>query len=178
MKKVNKCVILLICLVCLLHCFVYQAVCLEYSADSPIGYKGNFYIQVGTTELGNCIIVLPNTYKFDYLSTYSDSLKLYNTMNSTLSGYVFTSNNNYPLRFTALNTAQYQTTSGYQTTWNDLTINSLVKTNGSILGENGIKVYNVSDSDKIIITLLTISLVSVFVISFLTFVFNHKRSDY
>ena len=179
-RGIKKCGILLMCLVLLLHCFVFQVACLEYSTDNPIGYKGNFFIQVTTSELGNCVIILPNTYKYDYLSTYSNTYHLYNTTNSTISGQVIviSSNTSYPCRFTALNQAQYQTTSGYQTTWNDLTITSLTKTNGSILGDNGIKVYNVSDSDRIIISLFIIALISVYVISFLGFVFNRKRGDY
>lgn len=163
-KGFLKCVGLLICSVFLLLCCAFPSVCLDYSEDSPsyVPEKGNFYIQVSTTELGSCTFLLPNNYKADILSTRGNTLQLYNTTMSTINGYVLTSSGvYYRLRFNALDTAEYYTSTSYGT-WNDLTVSQLLTSNGSILGSNGQKVYLLSDFEKIIISCVIVLLTLIF----------------
>lgn len=184
MKRVIKCVSLVISLVCLVLFLSFPVVCLEYSDNVPnyVNEKGNFYIEVATSQIGAGTILLSNNYKFDYLSTYGSTEQLYNTTNSTISGYIYTTNNNYyQIRFTSLDTAQYYITGsgiGGNYGWQDLTITKLVSTNGSILGDNGIKVYSVSDSDKIIITILIVTVSLVLFGYVILLLFNRKGERY
>lgn len=181
-KKVIKCVSLLICLVCLLLCCVCPVVALDYSENSPsyIREKGNFYIEISSVELGTGTILLANNYRVDILSTYGNSQQLYNTTSSTISGYLYTTSNNYyQIRFTSLNTPQYYVQgTGINYGWQDLTINQLVSTNGSIKGDNGIKVYFYSDFEKILISAIIIFFVLFFIFSGVRFVISFKKRDF
>ena len=75
-KGVLKCASLVLCLVCLLHCFVFPVACLDYSANPPsyINYRC-FYIEVNTSQLGRGTIILPDNYKWDDISTYKTYIK-------------------------------------------------------------------------------------------------------
>ena len=173
MKVVKKCVSLLICLVCLVPFFVFQVECLDYSEDSPsyVSEVGNFYIEVSTVELGRGTLILPNNYKYDYISTYSSGNNLYNTYSSTISGYIKLQNgNSYQIRFQGFSSAQYNSGSGVGYGYQDLTVNALYTTNGSILGTNGIKVYNIPDSDRILISVVLVAMLVYLVFGSVTFI--------
>lgn len=165
MKRViYKCVGLVICSVFLLLCFVFPSACLDYSEDSPsyVPEKSNFYIEVTTSELGNCTLILPNDYIENIISTRGTGVQLYNTTMSTLNGYVLTSSGTYyRLRFSALDTPDYYTNTQYGQ-WTDLTITQLKTSNGSISGANGQKVYILSDFQKIIISCVIVLLTMIF----------------
>lgn len=180
MKRVIKCVSLLICSVFLLLCFVFPVACLDYSADSPsyISESGNFYIEVNTVEIGRGTIILPNNYKYDYLSTYDNSDELYNSTSSTLNGYIITTRGNrYQCRFSSFSPAQYYLGTGVGYGWQDLSISELYTSNGSILGSNGQKVYNVPDSDRIIISIVIIACLLYLIFTAVVMILR-KRSDY
>lgn len=182
-RGVFKCVSLLICLVCLLLCFVFPVACLDYSVNSPtyVKEKGNFYIEVQTSELGRGAILLANNYQVDILSTYGNTSELYNTLNSTLNGYFLTQNGTYhQLRFTTLSTAQYYIQSsgiGGTYGWQDLTITELYTTNGSILGSKGIKVRFFTDFEKLLLTSLIVVFTISFVLGGIKFIIKLKRGD-
>ena len=178
-KGVLKCASLVLCLVCLLHCFVFPVACLDYSANPPsyINYRC-FYIEVNTSQLGRGTIILPDNYKWDDISTYNNSTQLINKTSGTLTGrFVTQGGTTYSFRFSAFNTPQYQTTSNGISTWTALTVTQLYTTNGSIDGNNGIKVYNVADSDKIFITILIIGVFFMVLFNSLIFILNRRRGD-
>ena len=183
MKRVIKCINLVLCLVLLALFCVCPCECLDYSADSPsyITKSGCFYIEVQTSQLGHCTIILPSNYQFDLISTYKNSDVLYNTTSGTMSGTVITaSGDTYNFRFQAFSNAQYYRPNdiGTSYTWSTLTINRLVSTNGSILGTNGIKVYNIPDSDKIIISVVLVSSLLYIIFGSVILIFNKRGSRY
>ena len=179
-KGVIKCASLVLCSVCLLHCLGFRAECLDYSANAPsyLNYNDVFYIEVNTSQLGRGTIMLPDNYKFDNITTANNSYQLFNKTSGTMSGRFITQNGtSYSFRFSAFSSGQYQTSSGGVSTWTGLTVTQLYTTNGSIDGNNGLKVYNVADSDKIMITILIIGVFFMVLFNSLLFILNRKRGD-
>lgn len=183
MKRVIQCVSLVICFLCLGLFLSFPADCLDYSNSYPsyLKEKGNFFIEVGTVELGRGSIILANNYKVDNLSTYGNTSELYNTLSSTISGYFLTQNGTYyQLRFTTLDTAQYYLSGsgiGGNYGWQDLTVQNLYSTNGSILGDKGVKVHFFTDFEKLLVTMFIVICTVSFVIGGIKFIINLRKGS-
>lgn len=114
-----------------------------YTNEYPfyLPYVGAKYVEVESSTLGRCSLVLSASVPDNYISIGLNNSHLYNNTSSTLYGTVRTRNgSDYSVRFSAFSTPEYYISGGYNPTFTPLNITEIYNTN--------IKFVDYSDSDK------------------------------
>ena len=135
MKKIISIfAVLLVLVFSALPCFA-----VEYSTKFPsyVPISGGAFFEV-KSSLGQITFVCPNNFKNGYFGFSGNGNNICNISNSTVSGYIFTaSGNSYQVRFTALGTLEYRTSSGSYYEYRDVTITEILNTNVTFIDDKG-----------------------------------------
>lgn len=114
-----------------------------YTNDYPayLPYVGAKYVEVQSSSLGKCSLVLSASVPDSYISIGSNNNQLYNNTSSTLYGIVRTVNGtDYSVRFSAFSTPEYYTAGSYNPVYTSLNVTQIYNTN--------IKFVDYNDTDK------------------------------
>lgn len=138
--------------------------CPAYAVDYGVQYpdyvpqSSGCFIECNS-NIGKGCLLLPYEFVDNSIGYYNNN-QFCNLTKSTINGVFITENGtSYSIRCTALGGFQYVYSTGYQSSYQDLTFNSIYNTNCTFLTENSENqnnVYHLSDTDKIIISLIVL----------------------
>ena len=144
---VKKKIMSIIFVAALIFIIPLNAYAAEYGNEYPsyLNYSGGAYIEV-QSSIGRGTLILPNTYKSNYIGFYGNGYNLCNLSNSTLTGrFVLQNGTTYTARFNAFSTSQYYYESGMTREYRDLSISKIYNTNCDFIDETTMERYNLID---------------------------------
>lgn len=167
-------------------CVLFGTVCAAqtYSETLPVWcpVSGGSWMEINTS-LGQGVVVLPNTYRFNTFGFEGVSgYTPFNLTNSTVSGYIYFKNNTsyygnpkeLQCRFSSFGTLQvyepYQGNyNGTSYRWTDISVSNILNTNIGFMDEAGDRqndsyVYSTSEKCLILIFIGVVSLILFFVL--------------
>ena len=123
--------------------FSTSSLAYSYTNDYPVylPYVGAKYVEIQSSSLGKCTIVLSASVPDSYISIGISNNNLYNNTSSTLYGMVRTVNGtDYSVRFSAFSTPEYYTAGSYNPTYSPINCTQIYNTN--------IKFVDYNDTNK------------------------------
>ena len=162
--------------------FSIPSLAYSYTNDYPVylPYVGAKYVEIQSSSLGKCTIVLSASVPDSYISIGTSNNNLYNNTSSTLYGMVRTINGtDYSIRFPAFSTAEYYTAGSYNPTYSPINCTQIYNTNIRFVDYNDTNKQN----DSFIITdnverlHVILAFADTFLLTMFFFIFLLRRSE-